>query len=308
ARDVVRYVGEPVAAIVAANRYVGADAAAAIEVEYEPQPAVSDPEAALAPGAPRVHADLPDNVVLRWSWSGGDVDGAFARAARVVGLRLVNQRVAGVALEPRGCAAEFRAGGLTMWAGTQTPHRLRSGLAQILRLPESAIRVIVPDLGGGFGCKIGFYADEALCAFAAIRLDRPVKLLLTRREDFLTTTQGRGQVNDVEAAVAEDGTVLALRCRTLSHLRAHLRTLAPYAGMLTGRLLTGPYRTPPAHHDLPTVFPNTRPTAPSRGAGRPEAAYICERTRDETARRCTLDPADVRRRNLIRADEFPYKT
>ena len=308
ARDFVRYVGEPVAAVVSVDRYVGADAAAAIEVEYEPRPAVSDPEAALAPGAPRVHAEFPDNVVLRWSWSEGDVEGAFARAARVVRLRLVNQRVAGVALEPRGCVAEYRGGGLTMWAGTQTPHRLRSGLAQILRLPESSVRVIVPDLGGGFGCKIGFYADEALCAFAAIRLDRPVKLVLTRREDFLTTTQGRGQVNDVEAAVAHDGTVLALRCRTLSHLGAYLETLAPYAGMLTGRLLTGPYRIPAAHYELTTVFTNTMSTAPYRGAGRPEAAYICERTMDEVAHQCGLDPADVRRRNLIRADEFPYKT
>src|SRR2546428_647646 len=142
----------------------------------------------------------------------------------------------------------------------------------------------------------------------AMGLARPVKLVRTRREDFLTTTQGRGQVNDVEAAVAHDGPVLALRCRTLSHLGAYLETLAPYAGMLTGRLLTGPYRIPAAHYELTTVFANTMSTAPYRGAGRPEAAYICERTMDEVARQCGLDPADVRRRNLIRADEFPYKT
>src|SRR5262245_6108892 len=307
AAGAVRYVGEPVAVVVAEDRYRATDASYAVEIDYEPLPAVTDPEAALAPHAPRVHGGFPDNVALTWRFSEGDVDGGFARAAAVVRVRVTNQRLAGVALEPRGCLAAYRGGRLTVWAGTQTPHRLRWCLAQMLRVPESAVRVIVPRLGGGFGCKIGFYADEALCAFAAIRLDRPVKLVLTRREDFLTTTQGRGQVNDVEAAVAHAGTVLALRCRTLSHLGAYLETLAPYAGMLTGRLLTGPYRIPAAHYELTTVFTNTMSTAPYRGAGRPEAAYICERTMDEIARQCGLDPADVRRRNLIRADEFPYK-
>jgi carbon-monoxide dehydrogenase large subunit len=268
---------------------------------------VSDPEAALAPGAPRVHADFPDNVALTWAWSEGDVEGAFARAHTVVRLRLVNQRLAGVALEPRGCVAEYREGTLTVWAGTQTPHRLRSGLAQILRLPEPTVRVIAPDVGGGFGCKIGFYADEALCAFAALRLGRPVKLFLTRREDFLTTTQARGQVNEVEAAVDADGTVLALRCRTLADLGAYLEVLTPYPGILTGRLLTGPYRIPVARYELTSVFTNAMATAPYRGAGRPEATYLLERTMDAIARACDLDPAEVRRRNLIQPGEFPYR-
>ncbi len=307
ARDVVRYVGEPVAAVVAEDRYLAADTAAAIEVDWSPLPAVADPEAALAPGAPRVHAGLPDNVALRWSWSHGDVEGGFARAARVVRLRLVNQRVAGLAMEPRGCLAEYRNGTLTVWAGTQTPHRLRAGLARILRLPESAVRVIAPDVGGGFGCKIGFYADEALCALAAVRVGRPVRLVLTRREDLLTTTQGRGQVNDVEAAVAADGRVLALRCRTLADLGAYLEALTPYPGLLTGRLLTGPYRIPAASYELTSVFTNAMATAPYRGAGRPEATYLLERTMDAVARALGLDPAEVRRRNLIRPDEFPYR-
>src|SRR5438128_4980631 len=262
---------------------------------------------ALAPRAPRVHAQFPDNVALTWGWSEGDVDGAFARAHTVVRLRVKNQRLAGVALEPRGCVAEFRGGMLTVWAGTQTPHRLRSGLAQILRLSESAVRVIAPDVGGGFGCKISFYADEALCAWAAMRTGRPVKLVLTRREDFLATTQGRGQINDVEAAVARDGTVLALRARTVADLGAYLEILTPYAGMLTGRLLTGPYRIPAARYELTSVFTNAMATAPYRGAGRPEATYLLERTMDAIARSCGLDPAEVRRRNLIRPEEFPYR-
>jgi len=307
ARDVVRYVGEPVAVVVAEDRYVAADACEQIEAEYDPQPAVSDLDAALAPRAPRVHAQFPDNVALTWGWSEGDVDGAFARAHTVDRLRVKNQRLAGVALEPRGCVAEFRGGMLTVWAGTQTPHRLRSGLAQILRLPESAVRVIAPDVGGGFGCKISFYADEALCAWAAMRTGRPVKLVLTRREDFLATTQGRGQINDVEAAVARDGTVLALRARTVADLGAYLEILTPYAGMLTGRLLTGPYRIPAARYELTSVFTNAMATAPYRGAGRPEATYLLERTMDAIARSCGLDPAEVRRRNLIRPEEFPYR-
>ncbi len=308
ARGIVRYVGEPVAAVIAEDRYGAADARDTIDIDYELLPAVTDPEAALASDAPRVHAEFPDNIALRWGWSEGDVEGAFARAHTVVGLRLVNQRLAGVALEPRGCLAEFRAGALTVWAGTQTPHRLKAGLAQILRLPESAVRVIVPDLGGGFGCKIGFYADETLCAFAAMRVGRPVKLVITRREDFLTTTQARGQVNYVEAAADPDGRVLAIRCRTIAHLGAYLEVLTPYAAMLTGRLMTGPYCIPAAQYELTSVFTNAMAVAPYRGAGRPEATYLVERAMDEIARQGRLDPTEVRRRNLIRPEAFPYKT
>lgn len=307
ARDTVRYVGEPVAVVVADDRYVATDASELIDVDYDPLPAIADPETALAATAPRVHAESPDNVALRWSWKAGDVDGAFARAHRVVSLRLTNQRIAGMAMEPRGCLAEYRAGMLTVWAGTQTPHRLRSGLAVMLKLPEPAVRVIVPNLGGGFGCKIAYYCDETLCAFAAMRVGRPVRLVLTRREDFLTTTQGRGQVNEVEAAVAADGRVLALRCRTVADLGAYLESLTPYPGMLTGRLLTGPYDIPAASYELTSVFTNAMATAPYRGAGRPEATYLLERAMDEIAWQLALDPADVRRRNLIRPDAFPYK-
>ncbi|HET9490634.1 MAG TPA: molybdopterin cofactor-binding domain-containing protein [Methylomirabilota bacterium] len=307
AADIVRYVGEPIAVVVAERRDVAADACEAIAVDYEPLPAVGDPESALAGGAPRVHESFPDNVALRWEWTHGDVDGAFAGSRHRVGLRLVNQRVAGMAMEPRGCLAEWRNGMLTVWAGTQTPHRLRSGLAQILRLPESAVRVIAPNIGGGFGCKIGYYADETLCALAALRVGRPVRLVLTRREDFLTTTQGRGQVNEIEAAAAEDGTVLALRCRTIADLGAYLESLTPYPAMLTGRLLTGPYRIAAARYELVSVFTNAMATAPYRGAGRPEASYLLERVMDAVARVCRLDPADVRRRNLIPAAAFPYR-
>ncbi|HXG04158.1 MAG TPA: xanthine dehydrogenase family protein molybdopterin-binding subunit, partial [Candidatus Binatia bacterium] len=305
--SVARYVGEPVAAVVAEDRYLAADASAQVTVDYEPLPVVSDPEAALAPGAPRVHPDFPDNVAMRWDWQHGDVDAAFARAHRVVTLRLEHPRVAAVPLEPRGCLAEWRNGMLTVWAGTQTPHRLRSGLAQMLRLSEAAVRVVAPHVGGGFGCKIGFYVDEALCAWAARRFERPVRLVLTRREDFLATTQGRGQINEVQAAVDAQGIVLALRCRTVADLGAYLEALTPYPGMLTGRLLTGPYRIPAAAYELVSVFTNRMATAPYRGAGRPEATYLLERLMDAIARELSLDPVEVRRRNLLRPEDFPYR-
>jgi len=308
ATDRVRYVGEPVAAVIAENRYVAADALEAIRVDYDPLPAVADPEAALEPGAPQLHPEAPGNVAYRWSWSHGDVDGAFARAHAVVSLRLVNQRLAAVAMETRALLAEYRGGTLTVWAGTQAPHRLRSTLAVILKLPESSIRVIAPDVGGGFGVKGSAYRDDAVCAFAALSLGRPVKLVLTRAEDFTSTVQGRGQVNDVEAAAAADGTVLAIRCRTLADLGAYLEALTAYPGVLTGRLLTGPYRIPAARYELTSVFTNAMSTAPYRGAGRPEAAYLVERTMDAVARRLGLDPAEVRRRNLLRPEQFPYPT
>jgi len=308
ATDRVRYVGEPVAAVIAENRYIATDPLEAIRVDYDPLPAVADPEAALEPGAPQLHPEAPGNVAYRWSWSHGDVDGAFARAHAVVSLRLVNQRLAAVAMETRALLAEYRGGTLTVWAGTQAPHRLRSTLAVILKLPESSIRVIAPDVGGGFGVKGSAYRDDAVCAFAALSLGRPVKLVLTRAEDFTSTVQGRGQVNDVEAAAAADGTVLAIRCRTLADLGAYLEALTAYPGVLTGRLLTGPYRIPAARYELTSVFTNAMSTAPYRGAGRPEAAYLVERTMDAVARRLGLDPAEVRRRNLLRPEQFPYPT
>lgn len=307
AADVVRYAGEPVAAVVAEDRYAARDACDAVETAWTPLPAVVDPVAALAPGAPRVHETFPDNVALRWEWQDGDVEGAFAAAAHVVRLRLEHPRLAVVALEPRGCLAEYRGETLTVWAATQTPHRLRRGLARILGLPEAAVRVITPRVGGGFGGKIGFYADEALCAWAARHLGRPVKLHLTRTEDFLATTQGRGQVNEVEAAVAADGRVLALRCRTIADLGAYLEAKTPQPGLTTGRLITGPYRIPAASYELTAVFTNKMATAPYRGAGRPEATYLLERTMDAVARVCDLDPVVVRRRNLVPADAFPHK-
>jgi aerobic carbon-monoxide dehydrogenase large subunit len=302
-----RFVGEPVVAIVAQDRYVAADACDLVRIDYDPLPAVIDPEYAVRPDAPRVHAQYDDNVAYRQQWSVGDVDGAFASAHAVVRTRVQNQRVAVVPMETRGCVAEHRHAMLTVWAGTQAPHRMKYALATALRLSESRVRIIAPDVGGGFGCKVLLYGDETLCALAAMRIGRPVKLMLTRSEDMLATTQGRGQVNEVEFAVSADGTIQAVRCRTLANLGSYLEVLTAYPGILTGRLVCGPYRIPAAQYELTSVFTNVMATAPYRGAGRPEAAYLLERGVDDIARTLRLDPADVRRRNLIHSHEFPYR-
>jgi carbon-monoxide dehydrogenase large subunit len=303
----VRFVGEPVVAVVAKDRYIAADACDLLRVDYDPLPAVVDPEYAVRPDAPRVHAQYDDNIAYRLQWSAGDVDGAFASAHAVVRTRVQNQRVAVVPMETRGCVAEYRHGMLTVWAGTQAPHRMKYALAAALRLSESLVRIIAPDVGGGFGCKVLLYGDETLCALAAIRIRRPVKLMLTRSEDMLATTQGRGQINDVEFAVSADGTIQAIRCRTLANLGSYLEVLTAYPGILTGRLVCGPYRIPAAQYELTSAFTNVMATAPYRGAGRPEAAYLLERGVDDIARTLGLDPADVRRRNLINSHEFPYR-
>ncbi len=308
ADNIVRYVGEPVAVVVAESMNAAIDGCEAIQVDYSPRPAISDGAAALAPDAPLVHEEYPDNVALRHAWSKGDVESAFAEAAHVVALRLVNQRIAPIAMEPRGCLAEYADQTLTVWAGTQTPHRLRAGLAEVLGLPEARIRVIAPDVGGGFGGKIGFYRDELLCAYAAVLLGKPVRLALTRTEDCLTTTQGRGQINEVEVAATADGKILAIRCRTIADLGAYIEAKTPQPPINTGRLITGPYEIQAASYELVCVFSNKMATAPYRGAGRPEATYILERAMDAVARRCGLDPADIRRRNLISPKAFPYTT
>src|SRR5574337_411553 len=211
ARDEVRFVGEPVALVLATEKYQARDAAELIRVEYEPLPPVTDPEEAAKPGAPKVYAELPDNVAYTHAWKTGDLDAAFAKADRIVRGRFVNQRLAPLPLEPRGCLALFQGGMLTLWTSTQMPHRARAMLAETLDLPEHQIRVIAPEVGGGFGCKVGLYDEEVLVAFATLTLQRPVKWIETRSESMTGTTHGRGQIHEAELAVALDGTFLGLK-------------------------------------------------------------------------------------------------
>jgi carbon-monoxide dehydrogenase large subunit len=305
--DAARYVGQPVAAVVAADRYGARDAADLVEIAYRPRPPVLDPVEALRPGAPRVHAALDSNLAFEHGYTAGDVEGAFRRAAHVVSGRFVHQRVAPLPLETRGCVARFEGGELTVWISTQMAHHVRAELAVVFGLPEPRIRVIAPDVGGGFGCKGGLYDDELVTVAAALRLGRPVKWIETRSESLLATVHGRGQVHEAELAVAADGAFLALRVRGVADLGAHPETFSASPPLLTTRLVTGAYRIPAAQVSVRGAYTHKTPTAAYRGAGRPEAAYVIERLADLAAEALGQDPVEIRRRNLVRPEDFPYR-
>ncbi|MFQ5893050.1 MAG: xanthine dehydrogenase family protein molybdopterin-binding subunit [Nitrospinota bacterium] len=308
ALEKVTFVGHPVAVVLASDRATARDAADLIQIEYDPLDPVTDPEGALAPGAPLLYEEVPGNLAFEHTWTTGDVDGAFVRADRVVRGRFVNQRLAPIPLEPRGCLALYQAGLLTFWTSTQMPHRAKSMLAECLRLPEHQIRVIAPEVGGGFGCKAGLYDEELLVGFAAMRLGRPVKWIEQRSESLTSTTHGRGQLHEAELAVARDGTLLALRVSGAADLGAHLETFTPGPPLLCGRLITGAYRIPAASYTVRAAVTTKTPTAPYRGAGRPEGSYIVERMIDLAAAELGMDPVEIRRKNFIGPEEFPYNT
>jgi carbon-monoxide dehydrogenase large subunit len=304
----VRYAGEAVACVVADSAQAAAEAALAVTVEWEPLPVAGDLHAALAEGAPRVFDDLPDNVEHVWTRKRGEPDEAFAQAQRVVTLAMNNQRLAGVPMEPRAtlAAPDPQTGGLTVWTSTQAAHGIRTELAKILRLPENIVRVIAPEVGGGFGLKIGLFAEDAVLAALALRLKRPVRWAETRSEHMLATTHGRAQLAELSAAVQADGTVTALRMRVRQDLGAYPRVTS--IGELTGRMAVGVYAIPNVDLEIKCVFTNTTPVAAYRGAGRPEAAYYIERLMDTIAAEMQLDPTELRRRNFIPPSAFPLKT
>jgi len=303
----VRHVGEAVAAVVATTAALAADAAQEVRVDWEPLPAVADPFAAMADGAPRLHADAPRNVEHETTIRAGDPDGAFARARRVVRQRMVSQRLCGVPLEGRAALAapDPATGGVVLWATNQAPHGLRNDLAAVLGVPQTAVRVIAPEVGGGFGVKFNCYPEDATLAALARQLGVPLRWAETRAEHMLATTHGRAQVADVEAAVEDDGTVSALRLHVTADIGAYpIFTFIPDLTLMMG---VGVYKIP--HVDLRStcVFTNTTPVAAYRGAGRPEAAYYVERLMDLVALELDLPPEAVRRRNFIPPDRFPYE-
>ncbi|PWV36431.1 MAG: carbon monoxide dehydrogenase, partial [Desulfurococcaceae archaeon] len=308
AYDRVRFAGEIVAVVVAQDPYVARDAVDAVEVDYEPLPAVVRSEDAIKPGAPQLHEGVPNNVAFRWRLRGGDdFDEVARKAGRVIRQRMINQRLIPSAMEPRGAVAEYNryTGELTMWITTQNPHVHRLFLSGILGIPENKIRVIAPDVGGGFGSKIPVYPLEAIVGRMAIELGRPVKYVETRRENFMGTIHGRDHVEDVEVAVDGEGNVHGIRVKTLANMGAYLSTAAPgVPTILFGTMLSGPYKIRSVDVDVIGVFTNTTPVDAYRGAGRPEATYILERVMDLVARELKLDPAEVRRRNMI--PEAPY--
>ncbi len=306
----VLFVGEPVAVVVAADRYTARDAADLVEVDYEPLTAVVNPEKALAKGATVIHEQYKDNVAYRWELEGGDLKKAFRQADKIIRQRMINQRLIPMAMEPRGVLADYKPGEkqLTVWSSTQIPHLLRTQLAAMLNVAEYSVRVITPEVGGGFGSKLNVYAEEALVAYLAMRLGKPVKWIESRRENFLSTIHGRDQIDDVEVAVRRDATLLGLRCKVIADLGAYYQLLTPLIPTLTGLMICGCYKIPAVRVEITGVFTNKMATDAYRGAGRPEATYIIERVMDLVAAELKKDPAEVRRKNFPQPEEFPYAT
>jgi carbon-monoxide dehydrogenase large subunit len=310
AEGTVRTTGEPVAAIVAESAAAAWDAMERVEVDYEPLPAVPEPEAAIAAGAPALYAGIEGNRAFRRTLKAGDPEAGFAQAAHRVSLRIAQERISAVPLEPRTVLATFDAttDELTLWSSCQAPFRLRGEIARMLGRHESQVRVIAPDVGGGFGVKTGPYREEVLVCWLAMRLGRPVKWVGTRREDFETTNQARGSVCESELALDADGRILGLRARIVSPLGASLMFAAPGSPWNHARLLPGAYVVPSCDITFEGALTNSTPVSAYRGAGRPEACFAIERLMDTAARAIKLDPAEIRRRNLIPADRFPYRT
>jgi aerobic carbon-monoxide dehydrogenase large subunit len=311
--DRVRHVGDPVAVVIAETLEQAREAADQLRIDYVEEPAVVDPGEALKPGAPLVFADVPGN--LCYDWSLGDlpaVNAAFARAARVVKLDLVNNRLVPNAMEPRAAIGEFdrATGEHTLFTTSQNPHVIRLLMgAFVLHIPEAKLRVVAPDVGGGFGSKIYHYAEEAIVTWAAPKVGRPVKWTAERSESFMSDAHGRDHITHVELALDAQAKFLALKVSTIANMGAYLSTFAPcIPTYLYGTLLAGTYTTPAVYVETKAVFTNTVPVDAYRGAGRPEATFLLERIVDLAADELGIDPAELRRRNFIPADAFPYQT
>ena len=276
------------------------------DVDYEELRAVCDPRRAPESGAPQLHPDIPGNQAFHWTVAGGDVDAAFAAADVTVRERIIQQRLIPTAIEPRSAVARWvpATGELTLWNTTQNPHIVRFACSVVTGVPEDKLRVIAPEVGGGFGSKIAQYPGELLTVFCAMKLGRPVKWTETRRENYQATTHGRDHVQEVELAATRDGKITGLRCVVLAGMGAYLSTAAPgIPTILHGLILSGPYAIPAVKEDVYGVYTTTTPVEAYRGAGRPEATFILERMIDRLSDELKVDPVEVRRRNLLPAFE-----
>ena len=313
ASDRVNFVGEQVAVVVAESLGQAKDASELIEVDYAPEPAVTRMSDALADGAPQLHDDVPGN--LCFDWEIGDkaaTEAAFAKADHVTTLDIVNNRLIPNAIEPRAAIGEYDSGtdSSTLFTTSQNPHVARLVLAAFCGLgPENKLRVVAPDVGGGFGSKIYVYRDEIVTLWAAKKLGRPVKWTAERAASFLTDAHGRDHETRAELALDKDGNFLGLRVSTLANVGAHnqiFSTATP--SYLYGCLLTGQYKTPAVYGEVKTVFTNTAPVDAYRGAGRPEATFVVERLVEKAAQELGIDKTELRRRNFIQPEQFPYQT
>lgn len=303
------FVGHPIAAVVANDRYVARDAADLISVDYEELPVVVDVEQAAQGGA-LVHESFGDNIAYKLTSGEGDIDAALKSADRIVSQKMVHQRLAPIAMEPRGVLARYFPGEeeLTVWSSTQIPHLLRTQLAIMIGIPENKLRVITPEVGGGFGSKLNVYAEEALLGWISMQLGKPAKWIESRRENVQATIHGRAQVGTVEVGCKNDGTITGLRYNVVADLGAYHQLLTPAIPTLTGLMLSGAYKIPAIQMNVTGVFTNKMSTDAYRGAGRPEATYVVERVMDIVAAELNMDPVEVRRKNFPKTDEFPFHT
>jgi len=320
--DVVRYAGEPVAVVIAADRYLARDAADAIVVTYDPLPAVVDVEAAMTGKPVVIHADFPNNLAVALVPSGTGVapdfssidntavDKAFADAEVTISQRMVNQRLVANAMEPRGVLAQWEPGKetMTIWSSTQNPHILKTMIAAMNGLGQHQVRAIAPEVGGGFGAKINIYAEEYVASVVSKKLGLPIKWIEDRSEAFVATTHGRDILGYIDLAAKRDGTVLGLKMRLIADIGAYNMLLTAAIPTLTMLMANGTYRIPAIRTTLTEVFTNKTPTDAYRGAGRPEATYFVERAMDMLARELNMDPADLRRKNFIQPNQFPFQT
>ena len=307
AQGEVNYVGEAIAAVVAETAYQAADAAEAVFADLEPLPAVGTLEAALAPGAPVVHEGTETNAGGGYDRSAGDVEAAFAGDPVTVKERFRIARIAGAAMEPRAVTVEPAGDGLRIWTSTQHTYGVRDRVAELLGLEKAAVQVLAEDVGGGFGPKAQVYPEEVLTAFAALRLKRPVRWVATRSEDTATTVHAHGTIFEVELAADPDGKLRGLRGRVWHDVGAYPASGPAQPGLMIAHLLSA-YRLPALKVEAILVHTNTASTGFVRGGGRPVGNFVIERMLDRLARRLGLDPAEVRRRNLVPADRMPFDT
>jgi aerobic carbon-monoxide dehydrogenase large subunit len=313
AQGKVRHVGDPVAFVIADTLAAARDAAAAVVVDYESLPPVTSLRSALEAGAPAVFDEIPDNICYDWELGDlGATEAAFKRAHHVAQIKLVNNRLVGNPMEPRAAIAEYDPATAqhTLWTTSQFPHIVKLLMGNfVLKIPQHKLRVIAPDVGGGFGVKQFHYAEEAVVTWASTKMGRPVKWVCERSEGFISDAHGRDHVTEAELALDAGGTFLGLRVRTIANMGGYLSTFGPnIPSYLYGPLLAGVYTTPAIYCEVKAVFTNTLPVDAYRGAGRPEATFVLERLVDVAAREMGIDRAELRRKNTIPKSSYPYKT
>jgi aerobic carbon-monoxide dehydrogenase large subunit len=305
AKGVVKYVGQAVAVVVGSDKYGVVDAAEQVLVDYDPLPVVVDPEKALEPASPLVHEEIGTNQTHEWTIGGGDMDAAWANADVVIERRIVNHRTAGAPIEPRACVADYRGGSLTLHITSQNPHLIRLFMAGEFGMSEDRIRVVAPDVGGGFGVKISHYGEEIIAAWASKQLGRPVKWTETRSEHMTSTIHGRDQIDYVKVGARRDGTITGLECTAICDLGAYYTLLTPFIPCFTGFVISGCYKIPNLKYTARGVFTNKMATDATRGAGRPEATHLIEVTVEQLAHELGMDPIEIRRKNFIPTEDFP---